>query len=495
MRTLVLFACIACLAAVEAKRHNTMMWGSFTRHFNVEQREALERQRLVDPVGYTRTHAHGGLEEHWYDQRVDHFDPTNKETWKQLYYVNTKYYKKPASGKKAVAFMYFNGEGPLYPTAIDGNSYIMELAKRYNAFVVSHEHRYYGQSFPVKDLSVANMKYLSTEQALEDAAQFQVYINDKYRLGEINKDVTWVILGGSYSGFLSTAYRIRYPHLVGAAWSSSGVVLPKDNYPEFFEVVANDYTWVPGCTEAFANITSEAAKLWATPAGRSKLRDMFAICDRLTDADEADMWNLLAGPYASMAQYGQHTTLCSIVLNSSSPLDAYARVFRSFGARYDDFEDGDCNDIHWAEQEASANLTLPYAGARTWMWQTCTEFGWYQTFDNVNVFSKLVDLDYYHRACDTMFPGGFRPNTARVLYNYGGLKPEGSKIVSIAGIADPWHPVCQLDTYKADEPVYFITGHDASHCKDMGAPSSTDSAELKEARKVVMKFLDEWLDY
>lgn len=64
MRTLVLFACIACLAAVEAKRHNTMMWGSFTRHFNVEQREALERQRLVDPVGYTRTHAHGGLEEH-----------------------------------------------------------------------------------------------------------------------------------------------------------------------------------------------------------------------------------------------------------------------------------------------------------------------------------------------------------------------------------------------------------------------------------------------
>jgi len=486
-----LIALVLVFALANAKRVTNTMWNSFSNHFNRDQKLYIQKQRMMSGLlGRVKD-----LEDQWYNQRVDHFDPTNTKTFKQLYYVNTKFFVKPTNGKKAIAFLYFNGEAPLTSAAIDGSTYIMELAKRYNAFVVAQEHRYYGRSFPVTDLSLENMKYLSTEQALEDAAEFQVYINNKYSLGEIGKDVTWVIIGGSYSGFLSTSYRIRYPHLVGAAWSSSGVVLPKDSFPEYFEAVATDYTWVPGCTEVFQNITSTIEKMWKTSSGRTELKNMFTICDTLSDADEADFWYFTSGAYASMAQYGESSVLCSIVQNTKDPLKAYSRIYRTLGKKYGDFKDGDCNDIHWINQEANTTLTLPYEGGRTWLWQTCSEFGWFQTMDKVDVWSKKIDINYYHNACDVMFKKGLRPNTDRVKYNYGALRPEGSNIVSIAGIADPWHPVCQLTTYKESEPVFYITGHDASHCSDMGVPSADDSPELVAGRAFVMKYLDEWLDY
>ena len=98
---------------------------------------------------------------------------------------------------------------------------------------MSHEHRYYGQSFPVSDMSVDNMRFLTVEQALEDAAYFQTSLTESMGL-ESNQ---WVIMGGSYSGFLTTAYRIRYPHLVVAGYSSSGVVQPIVDYYQYFEVI------------------------------------------------------------------------------------------------------------------------------------------------------------------------------------------------------------------------------------------------------------------
>ena len=47
-----------------------------------------------------------------------------------------------------------------------------------------------------RDLSVENLSYLSSEQALADLAYFITYIRDKYKLIP-NKLIT---LGGSYAG-------------------------------------------------------------------------------------------------------------------------------------------------------------------------------------------------------------------------------------------------------------------------------------------------------
>ena len=89
------------------------------------------------------------------------------------------------------------------------------------------EHRYYGKSQPFEDLSTQNLRYLNTDQALEDVASF---------IRMINKDKPnrkTIVIGGSYSGGLASWFRGKYPDLALAAWSSSGVVFPKADLWEY----------------------------------------------------------------------------------------------------------------------------------------------------------------------------------------------------------------------------------------------------------------------
>jgi hypothetical protein len=60
-------------------------------------------------------------------------------------------------------------------------------------------------------MTVENLKYLSSEQALADAANFiQQYSNANPGLLQ----VPWIVFGGSYSGSMAAWLRLKYPHLV-----------------------------------------------------------------------------------------------------------------------------------------------------------------------------------------------------------------------------------------------------------------------------------------
>lgn len=73
------------------------------------------------------------------------------------------------------------------------------------------------------DTSLENLKYLNTQQALADFAYFITSMNEKYG-SSISK---WIVFGGSYSGTLASWLRLKYPHLVLGAVSSSGPVTAK----------------------------------------------------------------------------------------------------------------------------------------------------------------------------------------------------------------------------------------------------------------------------
>lgn len=49
-----------------------------------------------------------------------------------------------------------------------------------------------------RDLSVDNLRYLSSEQALADLATFHDYFNSQYQVSEQAK---WISFGGSYAGY------------------------------------------------------------------------------------------------------------------------------------------------------------------------------------------------------------------------------------------------------------------------------------------------------
>lgn len=76
------------------------------------------------------------------------------------------------------------------------------------------------------DVSVENLRYLTTEQALADIAYFVSGMNTMYSL----TDTKWIAYGGSYSGNLAAWVRYKYPHLIHGANSASGPVLAKVDF-------------------------------------------------------------------------------------------------------------------------------------------------------------------------------------------------------------------------------------------------------------------------
>lgn len=74
--------------------------------------------------------------------------------------------------------------------------------------------------------TTANLKYLSSQQALADLAYFITSQKTAMNL----KSNKWIVFGGSYAGSLAAWFRLKYPHLAYAAVASSAPILAKVNF-------------------------------------------------------------------------------------------------------------------------------------------------------------------------------------------------------------------------------------------------------------------------
>jgi len=87
------------------------------------------------------------------------------------------------------------------------------------------EHRYYGQSWPVPNLTTDNFRYLTTKQSLDDATHFAR--NIKFPgLEHVNltaPHTAWISYGGSYAGGQSAFLRKLYPDVWWGSIASSAV--------------------------------------------------------------------------------------------------------------------------------------------------------------------------------------------------------------------------------------------------------------------------------
>lgn len=150
----------------------------------------------------------------------------------------------------------------------------IQYARKHNALCFQLEHRFYGQSRPTEDLSIQNLKYLSSEQALADLANFIVAMNEKYQL-DIDT-VKWIAFGGSYAGSLAAWLRVKYPHLLFAAVSSSAPLLAKADFREFYETLSQSlYTYSENCAHAVRESLEQVETHLKLDEGRRQLREQF----------------------------------------------------------------------------------------------------------------------------------------------------------------------------------------------------------------------------
>ncbi|KAF2074097.1 hypothetical protein CYY_004582 [Polysphondylium violaceum] len=416
----------------------------------------------------------------WYTQQVDHFDPSNSDTFQQQYYVNSTYY---APG--GPIFLVLGGEGPLTAGYVTGHFVVNLYAQKFNALIVAVEHRFYGKSMPKPDLSTENLKFLTTQQALADYATFRQYIAQKYNTG----NGKWISFGGSYSGSLSAWMRLKYPHLIDGAIATSAPVLPQLDFPEYFEVVSTSVG--PTCSAVIANVTATVTQMLAND--RASVQSIFNACDPIvTDLDVATFMESLSGGVAETVQYNNDnnkytmsniTTMCA-QLEQGDPLQAFA----SFNNRYNTFSGANCTTSSYNSMIQSMQDVDPNgdnAASRSWTWQTCIEYGYFQVGESPNQpFSSTITLDYFLQQCTDIFgPPGYQyqPAIDWIIADYGATDYQGSNVILPNGLVDPWHILGVLQTTNPNIQISIIP--EGAHCSDLYPPKPNDPASLIATRQ------------
>lgn len=154
-------------------------------------------------------------------------------------------------------------------------------------------------------MSVENLQYLTSVQALQDAAYFIEYLTSKLSL----KDSKWIVFGGSYSGSLSAWFRLKYPHLVVGAIASSAPVQAIIDFEDYLAVVSNSLG--NKCVDSIKEATDQLAKLLNHPLGWRSIEKNFKLCDTFNGTVVNDVYNListLAGNIEGVVQYNKDNT-------------------------------------------------------------------------------------------------------------------------------------------------------------------------------------------
>lgn len=445
-------------------------------------------------------------EEQWFTQYLDHFNPSDARVWKQRYFVNTNFYKP-----NGPIFLLIGAEGIASAKWMIEGQWI-EYAKEFGAMCFYVEHRFYGKSHPTSDLGTKNLKFLTSQQALADLAYFIENVNIQHKFSNNTK---WIVFGGSYGGSLAAWMRLKYPHLVHGAVSSSGPLLAQIDFQQYFVVVANalkDYS--QKCVDTLIETNKELNILLHHTAGQQLIKKKFKLCEQIDGhtkkLDITNLYETLAENFAGIVQYNKDNrkhsdtanftieTVCDILIDEKKgiPIDRLAYISNiilySTKEKCLDYSYSNMirqlHDISWASEQAE--------GGRQWMYQTCTEFGFFQTSTaEQNLFGN-IPVNFSIQQCVDIFGPRYDRDlletaVTRTNILYGALDLQVTNVVFVHGSVDPWHVLGITASSNPQAPAIYIQG--TAHCADMYPSSENDMPQLKEARAQIKDLIQQWL--
>ncbi|XP_061574763.1 thymus-specific serine protease isoform X2 [Cololabis saira] len=409
------------------------------------------------------------FEEQWFIQKLDHFNGADSRVWKQRYFVNEAFYRPGGP-----VFLMIGGEGPANPAWLQSGTWL-QYAEKVGALCFMLEHRFYGRSHPTTDLSTDSLHFLSSRQALADLAHFRT-VTGRDRGLDGRK---WVAFGGSYPGSLAAWFRLKYPHLVHASVATSAPVHAAVNFPEYLEVVwrslASENAECPLLVKKASDALVERLK---DPKTYENITKDFNLCSQLqiqTEMDSAYFLETLAGNFMDVVQYNEDNrgfegvlgtnitikVLCGMMADYSLG-DPYARYAAVARLMMDTFSVKclDSSFNHYVRDMSNTSWNGPAAGGgRQWVYQTCSEFGFYQSTDSPNQPFTGFSLDYQVKQCAAFYNISAEQVAEAVAQTneyYGGYNIRSSRIVFPNGSIDPWHALGITEDIAADLPAVFI---------------------------------------
>jgi hypothetical protein len=438
-----------------------------------------------------------------YEQVLDHYNHQDDRTWTQRYWVEESYWSGAAAG--GPIFLQLGGEGPESSRMVTSMQ-MSVYAQTHRALQVGIEHRYYGQSQPRPNLSTENLQWLSSEQALADAAELILYVREKYKA--YNSPI--ITFGCSYSGALAAFFRIKYPHVTMGSVASSAPVEAVLDFYDYLDTVDKSLSYFvgPQCDAAIATATQQIQQKLKTPAGMREMEQKFKVCQPLNGpADVSTFMQNLMGNWQGQVQYNEETpsynvtTLCNtmtgLISRGMPAIDAYAQVsntFIPFGQS--------CLDCSYHNMVTETQDTNPNSGSmRQWTYQTCTEFGYFQTTDgdaSAQPFGNLVPVEYWVDFCTDVYGIDFKPElkVKQTNQHYGGRylpTTTPNNIVFVNGNIDPWHTLSIYEPIP-NSPIQTVFVQGTAHCADVSLVGpSRAPPQLLRAQQQVSDIIGQWI--
>lgn len=219
-----------------------------------------------------------------------------------------------------------------------------------------------------------------------------------------------------------------------------------------------------------------------------------------TASNETDSVKHTVDKLVAEAGYGNDASVTTVLLNAINYFKEYVADWKASNQTQDEYFSL-LNATTWQGTDIdTANAW------RSWEYQVCTEWGYFQTGDTpaniMPLVSRTLDLDYMSFPCKAGFNITTPPDTDKVN-KYGGFDIEYPRLAIIGGNADPWRPATPLaDNARkrkstTEKPVLEIA-HAVHHWEENGLfPNETTPIlppnQIVYAQQFIKDFVIEWL--
>ncbi|THH18761.1 hypothetical protein EUX98_g8903 [Antrodiella citrinella] len=454
---------------------------------------------------------------YFFDQLIDHTNPS-LGTFKQRFWTTWEFYEP---GGAIIIMTPGEANAAPYTGYLTNKTINGQIAQQEHGATIIIEHRFFGLSNPYPDLSVKSLQFLTIQQAIDDLEYFTKNVNLPMPGGDNVKpgQAPWILVGGSYSGALTSWTMVNKPGLFAAAYASSAVVEAITDYWGYFEPIRQ---FMPkNCSADVEAVVAHVDQVFTSgnTAAINSLKASFGMTN-LTHLDDVASalknnlydWQDLAPDSGPNAQFFQFCDALEVKNGVNAPasgwgLDHALEAWSTyFSQTYLDIlcgDDGivDCLGSYDATSDFYTDTSVDNAN-RSWFWFVCNQVGWLQESAPQgwpSLVTRTLTPAYDERQCSLMFPAQFpkppQVNVAPTNTEYKGWNVQIDHLFFANGQRDPWREATvsadgQHFQSTAGQPIAVGNGY---HCSDLATANAAVDSTIKAVQVKALAAIKPWI--
>jgi len=380
-------------------------------------------------------------------------------------------------------------------------------ASAFNATIVTTEHRFFGESVPTNDSSVANLKYHTVEQSLKDIVALIDYLRASPKFKSISSVIA---VGGSYSGALSAWIRKLYPERIHAAIAHSAVVNAFMDFPQYG---ISDLVSLSSPDSRCANVLAKFMQALKRQYSENKEQTFNAYNASVLNQDPLGDFTFMyyATILTTPVQTGDKQLTCKIIeeltdtyQNASFSSDQMAVKLLAAQVEKSVVSSDKMQNTAFSFSSLRNCTSGPECsvGQRPWWWLKCTQLGWFKTGPGSGLSSipfQDMNVKKFLETCSYIFPSASLVNDQKIAaFNslFGGAAQLNVTNVFFVDYSDdPWKiatttSLVERQSWPLQEtqPFMLLTCDGCSHCGE-GAPGD----KLLGIARQELWYLRQWL--